>query len=93
MATSTTVRHHPDHAIPPGEILGLELRERGLRQRDLAMALGLRTHVVSLLVRGLQPVTPEIANALEQYLGVAAELWLNLQSSYQEDLERLSVSR
>ena len=74
--------HLSNLAIPPGELLQEEIDSRGISADVLAKGLGLTAESVAEIFCGERPVTPKIALALEQLLGVAASLWLNMEASY-----------
>lgn len=63
-----------------GEELLIQLRRRGLKQKDLAGKLGLTHAMVSYYVRGRQPITPERET----------EIWRALEEL---SAERLSLQR
>ena len=69
-------------AIPPGELLHEEIECRGISADVLAKGLGLTPEGMAEIFCGERPVTPKIALALEQFLGLAASLWLNMEASY-----------
>ena len=69
-------------AIPPGELLQEEIDSRGISADLLAEKLDMTPESVAEIFCGERPVTPKIALALEQFLGVAASLWLNMEASY-----------
>jgi len=68
-----------DYAVAPGEVLFDELLAR------CAERCGLPQETVEAVVCGNQPVTEDIAEALERGLGIRACLWLNLERNYQRD--------
>lgn len=75
-------------SIHPGEVLQSELAERGIKQKDFAVSIGMEPSHLSALVHGKRNITPSIANRLEQALGIPATVWMNLQSRYNLDLNR-----
>jgi HTH-type transcriptional regulator/antitoxin HigA len=66
----------------PGEFIKEELEARGWSNIDLAEIMGRHPNQISLIVRGEQDVTPETAKQLSAAFGTSAQLWLNLQSSF-----------
>ena len=78
----------PGEAFPPGELLREELEAREWSQMDLAEILGVSHRLVNEIIAGKRVVTPETALGLSAALGTSAQLWLNLEASYQ--LYRLS---
>lgn len=78
----------PDHATHPGVLLGDELEEREMTQRELAALMGRPPQLVSEIVRGKRAVTPETALQLEHALKISARFWMNLQTQYDLVLAR-----
>ena len=76
-------------AIHPGETVKEALEFTGMSQVDLATRIELTEKTVSLILNGLQPITPETALKLERVLGLSQKLLLNMQASYDADKFRL----
>ena len=76
-------------AFTPGEYIREELGERGWTQMDLAEILGRPPQVVNEIVAGKRSITPETARGLGDAFGTSAQLWMNLEASYQ--LSRVSA--
>lgn len=70
-------------AFTPGEYIREELDERGWTQVDLADILGRPPQVVNEIVAGKRSITPETAKGLADAFGTSAQLWMNLEASYQ----------
>ena len=69
-------------AIPPGELLAEELEARRMTPSELASSLQCAVEIVDGIITGETPITREDALALENVLGLKAQVWLNLESSY-----------
>jgi HTH-type transcriptional regulator/antitoxin HigA len=69
-------------SFPPGEYIADELKARGWTQADLAKILDRPFQHVNLLVNGKRRINAEIAAELSAAFGTSAELWLNLQASW-----------
>jgi HTH-type transcriptional regulator/antitoxin HigA len=78
-----------DRTVAPGEILLELLEERGQTPGDLAQRAGLSPEHVDKLLQGLVPLSPEVAQRLEDATGTPARIWNRLEASYRADLERL----
>jgi len=66
---------------PPGEILRHEFLEPlGLRQKELAQALGITRVRLSEILRGKRAITPDTAFRLGRFFDTTAEFWLGLQT-------------
>ncbi len=76
-------------AFTPGKYIREELVERGWTQMDLAEILGRPPQVVNEIVAGKRSITPETARGLGDAFGTSAQLWMNLEASYQ--LSRVSA--
>jgi len=69
--------------IHPGEILADELDELGMSAAELARILHVPTNRITQILKGQRAVTADTALRLGKWLGTGAELWLNLQKSYE----------
>ncbi|MCA9860933.1 MAG: HigA family addiction module antidote protein [Thermomicrobiales bacterium] len=69
----------PTSPIHPGEILAGELDE-------LARALHVPSNRIYQLIAGKHAMTADTALRLEQWLGVSAGFWMNLQKRYELDV-------
>ena len=83
-----TVTHTTAEAFPPGEYLRDELEERGWTVSELAEIIGQPVLVVSEILDAKKPLTADTASSLSEALGTSAELWLNLQTIYQQHRRR-----
>jgi antitoxin HigA-1 len=70
-------------AIHPGEILSDELQELSMSAAALARTLHVPTNRVTQILNGQRGITADTALRLGQWFGTGAELWLNLQKSYE----------
>lgn len=77
-------------AVHPGEILGEELKERGLSQKAFAAQIGMSPSHLSELIHGKLTVTMAIADKLEQGLGIDSKFWTNLQTEYNYKAKELA---
>ena len=78
------------YCIHPGDILKEELKERKIKQKDFAAAIGMEATHLSALIHGKRNITPAIASRLQEALAIPASVWLNLQNRYDVDKIRLS---
>lgn len=76
----------PIYPIHPGEILADELAELGMTAAHLARELHVPANRIYQLVAGKRAMTADTALRLEQWLGVSATFWMNLQRAYELDL-------
>lgn len=69
-------------AFPPGDYIREELEAREWTQLDLAAIVDRPANVVSDIITGRRPISPEIANLLGKAFGTSAQLWMNLQTAF-----------
>jgi HTH-type transcriptional regulator/antitoxin HigA len=79
--------------IPPGATLREELAERGITQTAFAGQIGRPVQAVNEIIKGKKSITADTAIAFEKALGIRAELWLKLESSYQISKARAALRR
>lgn len=73
----------PAEVFSPGEIINMELEERGWTQVDLAEILGKSLSNVNQILTGKVGISPETAMSLaEAFPGTTAVFWLNLDAQY-----------
>lgn len=82
MKHEMTDRSSAAEVFHPGEFIKEELEARGWTNADLAEIMGRHPNQISLIVRGDQDITPETAKQLSAAFGTSAQLWLNLQSTF-----------
>lgn len=73
-------------AIPPGETIKELLEDKLLDIDWLTTFTGMSQEQITSLLEGKIPITPYIAQRLEEALQVPAQFWLNLEAIYQEGL-------
>jgi HTH-type transcriptional regulator / antitoxin HigA len=69
--------------FPPGEFIKEELEARNWTQTELAEIIGRQQGLISELVAGKRLISPDIAKELGAAFDTSAELWMNLENSYQ----------
>jgi antitoxin HigA-1 len=79
--------------IHPGEILGDELEEIGISSAELSRTLRVPPNRISQLVAGKRAMTADTALRLARYFGTSADLWMNLQKTYELDLARKETGK
>ena len=83
MATTTLAPVHP------GEVLLEEFLEpMGISQYRLAKDISVPPRRINEIVHGKRSVTADTALRLARYFGTSDRFWLNLQASYDLDVER-----
>ena len=79
--------------IPPGWTLRDELAERGITQTAFAKKIGRPVQVVNEIIKGKKSITAETAVAFEKALGIDAEFWLRMESSFQISKARAALRK
>lgn len=73
----------PAEVFPLGEFISEEIEARGWTLAHLAEHAGMPEGVLEQIVAGNQALTRELARRLGDAFGTGAELWMNLDASYQ----------
>lgn len=81
MATNNN-RLTSNRAIHPGEILCEELKERGIKQKDFAKAIGWQATHLNEFIKGKRNLNEDLAMRLESQLGIPFKTWMSLHSGY-----------
>jgi len=74
--------------IHPGEILADELDEIGISAAELARILDVPANRISQIIARKRAISADTALRLARYFGTTADLWMNLQKTYELDLAR-----
>jgi len=82
MISQSRNEYKPDYATSPGEILEETLEALGMKKKDFAESCGLSAKHVSQIISGKAAVTPDTAIRFERVLGIADEVWNNLEANY-----------
>lgn len=77
--------------IHPGEILADELAELGLSAAALARLIDVPANRISQILAGRRSISADTALRLGRYFGTSADLWMNLQKTYELDLARAEI--
>ena len=77
-------KHAPVH---PGEVLREDfLLPLGLSEYRLAQDIGVPPRRINEIVKGKRAITADTALRLARYFAWPAEVWMNLQSQYEQQL-------
>lgn len=68
--------------IHPGEFLREELDELRLSARAFAAALDVPHNRIAAILRGERAISADTALRLAAYFGTSADVWMNLQKTY-----------
>ena len=83
------IEYNDKVAFHPGYYLKEIVDESGLTQEDFAKRLGTTPKNLSVLIRGDQSLSIDIAIKLSRMLGTSVIYWLNLQQAYDEKLAEI----
>lgn len=72
----------PAETFPPCDYITAELDSRGWGLTWLTFLTGLNRAYCKEILCGEQPITPDVAATLARVFGTSAEMWLNLQASW-----------
>lgn len=79
---SSCIEYKDSVAFHPGYYIEEFIEESGLTQEDFAKRLDTTPKNLSLLVRGKQSLSVDMAMKLSKMLGTSMQYWLNLQNAY-----------
>ncbi len=83
---SNFMEYNDKVAFHPGYYIKELVDASGLTQEDFAKRLGTTPKNLSVLVRGEQSLSIDIAGKLSRMLGTSIAYWLNLQQAYDEKI-------
>ena len=86
---SNYVEYNDKVAFHPGYYLKEIVEESGLTQEDFAKRLGTTPKNLSILLKGNQSLSIDMASKLSRMLGTTIAYWLNLQQAYDEKLAEI----
>lgn len=69
--------------IHPGEVLAEELGELNVSATELARQLKVPPNRITGIINGTRSVSADTALRLGHWFGTSAEIWLNLQKSFE----------
>lgn len=78
-----------DAPIHPGEILLEEfLKPMNISQQQFAKGISVSAGRINDIVRGNRSITADTAIRLSRFFGLSERFWLNLQTSYDLEIEK-----
>ena len=78
------IEYNDKIAFHPGYYIKEIVEDSGLTQEDFAKRLGTTPKNLSILIRGDQSLSIDIATKLSRMLGTTVSYWLSLQQAYDE---------
>ncbi len=83
---SNYIEYKDKAAFHPGYYLKELVEESGMTQEDFAFRLGIPPKNLSLLIKGEQSLSIDIAAKLSRMQGTTVDYWLGLQKAYDEKI-------
>lgn len=90
---SNYIEYENKVAFHPGYYIKEIIEESGLTQEDFAKRLDTTPKNLSILIRGEQSLSKDIAMKLSRLLGTSIGYWLNLQKSYDTLMAEFASSK
>lgn len=90
---SNYIEYNNSVAFHPGFYIKEIVDESGLTQEDFAKRLGTTPKNLSLLLRGDQSLSIDIATKLSRMLGTSIAYWLNLQQAYDVKIAEIESAK
>ena len=87
---SNYIEYKDKMAFHPGYYIKEFIDETGLTQEEFAIRLGTTPKNISILVRGEQSISVDIATKLSRMLGTSVVYWLNIQNMYDSVLAEMN---
>ncbi|MFT5781195.1 MAG: HTH-type transcriptional regulator/antitoxin HigA [Pseudomonas sp.] len=76
---------------PPGNTISDAMEEKCISNEILAGRMNVSVEFISLLIRGHQKITEEVASKLSAILGASTSFWLNREKLYRDSLDFISA--
>jgi addiction module HigA family antidote len=90
---SNYIEYKDSLAFHPGYYIEEIVEESGLTQADFAKRMGTTPKNLSLLMRGKQSLSVDMAMKLSRMLGTTVQYWLNLQNAYDIALAQIESDK
>lgn len=87
------LEHKDGITFHPGYYIKEIIEDLGITQEDFAKRLGTTPKNMSLIVRGEQRLSTDIAMKLSNMLGTSVNYWLNLQNAYDSVVAKIEADK
>lgn len=77
----------------PGEYIKDAIEELGMSQNEFAIRIGTTGKTISKIISGEANITFDIASKLSDFFGTSTNVWLNLQTVYNEYMRELELEK
>ena len=78
------------YAISVGEFIKDEMSYRGVSQTEMALMMGIELPKFNKILNGTQRLTADVAIKIEEVWGIPAHIYMDLQSQYEIDKEKIA---
>lgn len=79
---------NPDYCVSPGDILKEELDAKDMSIDEFSDKTGISTEKIMGILSGTDNLTYEHAFMFAKFLGTSKEIWMNLEHTYREFLNK-----
>ncbi len=91
--SDATHAYQPDYAVPPGTVLAERLEAHDISHAEFARRCGRSPKLISEIISGKAPVESKTAIQFEKVTGVAAHIWLGIETNYRLHRAREAEAR
>ena len=79
----------PDYAVPPGVTIKDTIDAMNMSKKEFAIRLDITPQSLDKILKGVQPISYETANKLEQITGTPARFWNKREVNFRKKLLKL----
>lgn len=76
---------------PPGDTIKETIEELGIDLALFVIRMKMSNTEAAALLKGQTPITPEIAQKLQEVLGADAQFWINQEKNYRDMLAQVGT--
>ncbi len=80
-------------AFPPGYYIADIIEDMGISQAEFTARIGITAKALSQLINGQANISNDLAKKLSVMMGTSAEVWLNLQDTYNQKLIEIQQAK
>ena len=80
-------------AVPPGSTIREQLENRDMTQKEFALRMDMSEKHISQLINGKVELTTDVAQRLQNVLGLPATFWSNLEAIYRSALKKVELEQ
>lgn len=80
-------------AFHPGYYIADIIEDMGISQAEFTARIGITAKALSQLINGQTNISKDLAKKLSVMIGTSAEVWLNLQDTYNQKLIEIQQAK